>query len=282
MSAGGLAGGTEGRDGEILDEAFARTAAVMMGRRMFDIGEDQWGDDPPFHVPVLVLTHEPRDALVMEGGTTFTFVTGGVDNALEQARASAGEGGIWIAGGANVIQQFLRAGLLDELQIHLIPVLLGDGTRLFDHHAIEAVQLERTRVREADVTHLLFRIVKRRDEMDFNSILIGSENPEGLAAFYAKVFGEPAWEDGGYHGWQIGSGLVTVGPHDQVTGRNSQPGRLIWNIETPDVKGEFERMKAAGAAVVAEPYRPAEESEAWIATLADPDDNYFQLVSPMR
>jgi predicted enzyme related to lactoylglutathione lyase len=120
--------------------------------------------------------------------------------------------------------------------------------------------------------------------MNFNSILIGSENPQRLVDFYTKLFGEPAWSDGGYTGWLIGSGAVTVGPHDQVTGKNPQPGRLIWNIESPDVKGDFERFKAAGATVVRDPYTPGQEEqddEGLIATFADPDDNYFQLTSPM-
>ena len=118
--------------------------------------------------------------------------------------------------------------------------------------------------------------------MDFNSILIGSQDPKRLTDYYARLFGAPAFDDNGYTGWQIGSGWMTVGPHDQVSGRNPQPGRLIWNIETADVKGEFERFKAAGATVVREPYGPGEESdEGLIATFADPDDNYFQLMSPM-
>jgi predicted enzyme related to lactoylglutathione lyase len=119
--------------------------------------------------------------------------------------------------------------------------------------------------------------------MNFNSILIGSENPQRLVDFYTKLFGEPAWNEGGYTGWIIGSGSVTIGPHDQVTGRNPQPGRLIWNIESSDVKADFERFKAAGATVVREPYTPGEEDQydGHIATFADPDDNYFQLASPM-
>jgi predicted enzyme related to lactoylglutathione lyase len=117
--------------------------------------------------------------------------------------------------------------------------------------------------------------------MNFNSILIGSEDPQRLTAYYAKLFGAPAWEDGGYTGWQIGTGGIMVGPHDEVKGRNAHPGRLILNIESPDVAGDFERLKAAGATVIREPYHPEEGNEASIATLADPDDNYFQLVSPM-
>jgi predicted enzyme related to lactoylglutathione lyase len=118
--------------------------------------------------------------------------------------------------------------------------------------------------------------------MNLNSILIGSEDPGPLRDYYAALFGEPSWEGGGYVGWQIGSGGVTIGPHDQVKGKNSHPGRVIWNIESPDVIGDFDRFKAAGAIVVREPYHPGEAPEAWIATFADPDDNYFQLVSPME
>jgi predicted enzyme related to lactoylglutathione lyase len=117
--------------------------------------------------------------------------------------------------------------------------------------------------------------------MKLNSVLIGSEDPDRLTEYYTKLFGEPGWNEGGYTGWQIGDGGVTVGPHDQVKGKNTQPGRVIWNIETPDVKGDFDRLKKAGGAVVREPYRPAEEAEMWIATFMDPDENYFQLVSPM-
>jgi predicted enzyme related to lactoylglutathione lyase len=117
--------------------------------------------------------------------------------------------------------------------------------------------------------------------MNLNSILIGSEDPQRLIGYYSKLFGEPAWRGGDFTGWQIGTGWVTVGPHDRVKGRNADPGRLIWNIETPDVKGEFERLTAAGATVVQEPYHPGEMEEGWIATLSDPDGNYFQLVSPM-
>lgn len=117
--------------------------------------------------------------------------------------------------------------------------------------------------------------------MNVNSVLIGSEDPQRLADYYTKLFGEPGWNEGGYIGWQIGNGGITVGPHDQVKGKNTQPGRVIWNIETPDVKADFDRLRSAGASVVREPYKPAEEAEMWIATLSDPDENYFQLVSPM-
>jgi predicted enzyme related to lactoylglutathione lyase len=118
--------------------------------------------------------------------------------------------------------------------------------------------------------------------VNFNGILIGSEDPGRLVDYYTRLFGEPAFADGGYTGWGIGSGYVTVGPHSEVTGRSAQPGRIIWNIETADVRGEFERMRAAGAIVVREPYGFDEAPpDSLIATLADPDDNYFQLMSPM-
>ena len=118
--------------------------------------------------------------------------------------------------------------------------------------------------------------------VNFNSILIGSEDPKRLADFYTKLFGQPTWDMGGYIGGQLGAGSVTVGPHDQVKGRNDMPGRLIWNIESADVKGDFDRFKAAGATVVADPYTmEGDESGGLIATFADPDGNYFQLNSPM-
>ena len=120
--------------------------------------------------------------------------------------------------------------------------------------------------------------------MNLNSILIGSEDPDQLVAYYSKLFGEPTWNDGGYVGWQLGEGSISIGPHDEVKGKNPQPGRLLWNLETADVPGEFARLRGAGATVVQEPYHPGDGDDAWegwIATFADPDDNYFQLMSPM-
>lgn len=117
--------------------------------------------------------------------------------------------------------------------------------------------------------------------MQFNSILIGSEDPKRLVEYYTKLFGAPGMEDGGYSGWQFGSGFVTIGAHDEVKGKNAQPGRIIWNLETADVKGEFGRLKGAGAIVVREPYTFEGYPDSWIATLADPDGNYFQLMTPM-
>jgi len=117
--------------------------------------------------------------------------------------------------------------------------------------------------------------------MNLNSIMIGSEDPRRLADYYASLFGKPVMEDADFKGWQIGTGFVSVGPHDQVKGKNAHPGRVIWNIETSDVKGDFERLKAAGGTVVQEPYQPEGAPEMWVATFSDPDDNYFQLMSPM-
>ena len=118
--------------------------------------------------------------------------------------------------------------------------------------------------------------------MNFNSILIGSEDPARLADYYTKLFGKPTWNDGGYSTWLLGSGAVSIGPHSEVHGRNPQPGRLIWNIESNDVQGDFDRFKAAGATVVREPYGFEEAPGSLIATFADPDDNYFQLMTPME
>jgi len=116
--------------------------------------------------------------------------------------------------------------------------------------------------------------------MQFNGILIGSDDPARLIAYYTKVLGEPGYADEGYSTWMLGSGTVSIGAHSEVRGANAQPGRLIWNIETPDVQGEFARMKAAGAIVIREPYSFEGFPDSWIATLADPDDNYFQLMTP--
>jgi predicted enzyme related to lactoylglutathione lyase len=118
--------------------------------------------------------------------------------------------------------------------------------------------------------------------MNFNSILIGSDDPKRLVEYYTRILGEPAMADEGYTGWAIGSGFVSVGGHSEVHGRSAHPGRIIWNIETPDVRGEFDRMVAAGATVVAEPYGFEGYPDALIATFEDPDGNLFQLMTPME
>ena len=155
----GLEGGETGLDSEVLEEAMRNVGAIIIGRRMFDLAQG-WGDEPPFHMPVFVLTHEAREALPKEGGTTFTFVTEGIENALEQARAAAGDKDVAIGGGANTIQQFLGAGLIDEFQLHIAPMLLGGGVRLFEQ-APTNLTVESTRVIESPrVAHLKYRVVK--------------------------------------------------------------------------------------------------------------------------
>jgi dihydrofolate reductase len=161
----GLEGGETGPDSDLMERAFANVGAVVMGRRMFG-GEDGpwgdepwegwWGDDPPFRVPVYVLTNYEREPLV-KNDTTFHFVTDGADSALEQAKAAAGDKDVSIAGGASAIQQYLRAGAIDELQIHLIPLFLGSGTRLFDD--LPPRKLERIEVVDSPaVTHVRYRL----------------------------------------------------------------------------------------------------------------------------
>jgi dihydrofolate reductase len=169
--AHGLPGGETGPDDELIAESLRATGAVVMGRRMFSGGEGPWqddtnangwwGDEPPFHKPVFVLTHHAREPLVMEGGTTFTFVTEGLESAIEDARAAAAEQDVLIAGGANAIDQSIDAGLVDELLLHLAPVLLGAGARLFDGVGPELPRFEVRRVLESPlVTHLRYRVVK--------------------------------------------------------------------------------------------------------------------------
>lgn len=151
----------KGNNQEVVDEMFQNVGAVVMGRQMFNLGEEPWGDEPPFHMPVFVLTHKPRPKVIKQGGTTFTFVTDGIESALSQAKAAAGDQDVMVAGGANTVQQYLKAGVLDEINVHLIPVLLGDGTRLFEDLGAEPMELEMVSAIEApEVTHLRFRVVK--------------------------------------------------------------------------------------------------------------------------
>jgi dihydrofolate reductase len=162
----GQEGGEDGVDSDIAARASEGVGAVIMGRRMFGGGEGEWdlswkgwwGDEPPFHVPVFVLTHHPREPLEMGGGTTFTFVTDGVESALSQAREAAGEQDVAVAGGASAIQQYLAAGLLDELQLHIAPVLLGGGERLLENVGdprLEPVEV----VGSPAATHVTYRVL---------------------------------------------------------------------------------------------------------------------------
>jgi len=168
----GGSGGEEGADSDVAGEALARAQAFVMGRRMFggegdwdnpewgdSPWEGWWGEDPPFHRPVFVLTSHAREPLVL-GETTFTFVTDGIESALRQAHEAAGDGDIQVAGGASAIQQALGAGAVDELQVHISPVLLGRGVRLFaEGEEQPELELERT-VASPAVTHLRYRVVK--------------------------------------------------------------------------------------------------------------------------
>jgi dihydrofolate reductase len=148
-------------------EAITAAGAYIMGRNMFGPGRGAWdedwkgwwGDDPPYHGPVFVLTHHPREPLPMQGGTTFHFVTDGIESALAQAREAAGDASIAIAGGAATVNQYLAAGVIDELRLHVAPVVLGAGERLFD--GVGNFELERLDVSGTDlVTHLSYRVVR--------------------------------------------------------------------------------------------------------------------------
>lgn len=142
-------------DAKVVAELYETSGAVVMGKRMFDVGVEPWGDPPPFGMPVFVVTHEPRQPMPMQGGTTYTFVSTGIEDALEQAKAAAGDTNVAIFGGAGIVQAYLRAGLADELQLHLIPVLLHQGIRLFDHLDGKLIKLQKVRAIETPrATHL--------------------------------------------------------------------------------------------------------------------------------
>jgi dihydrofolate reductase len=160
----GQPGGEEGPDSEIARRVTENVGAYIMGRRMFGGGDGDWdhdwrgwwGKDPPYHVPVFVLTHRPRDPLAMDGGTTFHFVTGGAGEALAHARQAAGDGDV--AGGAHTVQQFLADGLLDELLLHIVPVVLGGGERLLENVGdpeLAPVEV----VASPAVTHIRYRVI---------------------------------------------------------------------------------------------------------------------------
>jgi dihydrofolate reductase len=165
----GQDGGEVNASTKVVEESLENVGATVMGRNMFggqgpwgnDPWDGWWGDDPPFHTPVFIVTHHAREPVAKDGGTTFTFVTDGIESALEQALEAAGDRDVALGGGASVAQQYLKAGLLDQMQIHVVPVLLGDGARLFDNLEGAEVALECTRAVEAPgVTHLAYRVVK--------------------------------------------------------------------------------------------------------------------------
>jgi dihydrofolate reductase len=155
-------GGEEGRDNDIARETFERTGASVMGKRMFDAGEHAWPEDAPFHTPVFVVTHTERGPWERAGGTTFHFVNDGIESALDQARAAAGDRDVRIAGGGETILEHLNAGLIDEFSIALSPVLFGTGIRLFDAVDASRVALEQVRAEPSPrATHLTYAVRKR-------------------------------------------------------------------------------------------------------------------------
>jgi dihydrofolate reductase len=168
---GDTSGGETGINDDVLREAFENIGATIMGRHMF--GPDRglwgehswkgwWGDNPPYHHPVFVLTHHAREPLPMHGGTTFFFVTDGIKSALKRARQAANGKDVALAGGAKVFQQYLAAGLIDEMEIHIVPLLLGSGERLFVNLNTDRLKLESMRtIAGPGVAHLKYRVIKR-------------------------------------------------------------------------------------------------------------------------
>jgi dihydrofolate reductase len=163
----GMTGGEHSADSEVIEDLFRDNGAYVMGRNMFGGGSGPWdeswrgwwGEEPPYRAPVFVLTHHPRAPLEMRGGTVFTFVTDGIESALRQAKAAAGDRDVAIAGGAQTVNQYLAAGLLDELHLHIAPVVLGAGARLFDN--VGDPRLEPMAVvASPTVTHISYRVAR--------------------------------------------------------------------------------------------------------------------------
>ncbi|PWR07456.1 deaminase [Micromonospora acroterricola] len=162
----GFAGGQRDTNSDVVAESFGAAGAYVMGRRMADGGEVPWGEEPPFRAPVFVVTHRPRQPLLRGGGTSFTYVTDGVASAVEQARAAAGGKDVAVAGGGSLVRQVLKAGLLNELDLHVVPVVLGTGLRLFDADLDlgekEAIELSPIRVLHTpQVTHIRYVVSGR-------------------------------------------------------------------------------------------------------------------------
>ncbi|HEV7806935.1 MAG TPA: dihydrofolate reductase family protein [Solirubrobacteraceae bacterium] len=163
----GRQGGERDADSEVIEEVNEGIGAYVMGRRMFGGGDGPWdeawtgwwGEDPPYHTPVFVLTHHPREALAMQGATTFHFVTDGFESALAQAREAAGERHVSIAGGASTVRQALAAGLLDELYLHIVPVIVGAGERLLEDVGDPALEIVKV-VDSPTVTHVKYRVLR--------------------------------------------------------------------------------------------------------------------------
>jgi len=163
----GFAGGEQNANSEVVAETFQAAGAYVMGRRMADGGEIPWGQDPPFRAPVFVVTSRPRQALVRQGGTSFTYITTGAKSAIEQARAAANGKNVAIAGGGTLLRQVIKLGLLDELELHIVPVILGNGMGLFGPElgldSKEGIELSPARViATPDVTHIRYKVHGRR------------------------------------------------------------------------------------------------------------------------
>jgi len=153
-------GGETGMDNQLLEDTFSRTGVSVMGKRMFDAGEKSWPEDAPFHTPVFVITHLEREPWKRLGGTTFYFVNDGIDSALSQARKAAGSRDVRISGGANVIQQYLNAGLVDEFTVHYSPVFFGHGTPLFSGIRKDLNTKIKKAIPSSQVTHVSYEVVK--------------------------------------------------------------------------------------------------------------------------
>ena len=163
----GFNGGEQNTNSQVIAETFESAGAYVMGRRMADGGEIPWGDDPPFRAPVFVVTSRPRQTLRRQGGTSFTYITAGIQSAIEQARAAANGKNVAIAGGGTLLQQVIKLGLLDELELHIVPVILGDGMRLLGPRlgldSKEGLELTPARViATPDVTHIRYKVNGRR------------------------------------------------------------------------------------------------------------------------
>lgn len=158
-AAQGMDGGEDTEESRMWGDLFDQIGAQLVGRGMFDFGDPYWGDNPPFHAPVFVVTHRPAERIDKEGGTSYHFVTGGIPAAIEQARTAAGGKDVLIAGGLSIAQQALASGLVDELWLHIAPVLIGSGARLFDDIGTKHIKLTRLSVLAgAGATHVRYRV----------------------------------------------------------------------------------------------------------------------------
>jgi dihydrofolate reductase len=165
----GLEGGAVNASTEVMEAVQSNIGAYVMGRNMFGGGPGPWseanpwngwwGDNPPYHASVFVLTHHPRESVQLEGGTTFNFVTDGIESAFHQAKRAAGSKDVLLAGGADAVHQYLAAGMVDEFDLHVVPLLLGDGERLFEN--VGGLKIEQIHAVEAPaVTHIKYRVIK--------------------------------------------------------------------------------------------------------------------------